>query len=135
MPRFTHSNSFVSSFISYVVLNQVTLYVFIAVIVGAMALVFHHISMSIYINLLLVLILFCLVNLSIMFLMWAAKQNHSKKVLGLMVIGLVLLLVFALLLKENGSIKLAFSMIFIFVCPFIIALFGYSINKYSKLKL
>jgi len=134
-PRFSTPNSFTKSFIYYVILNQARLYAFISILVGAMALVFHHISLNTYINLFLVLVLFCLVNLSIMFLAWAAKHDHSNKIVWLMIIGLILLPIFAMLLKKNENIELAFSMAFIFACPSIIGLFSYSINRYSKYKL
>jgi hypothetical protein len=133
MPRFTTPNSFTHGFISYVLLNQATLYIFISLLVGAMALVFHHINLTTYINLLLVLVLYCLVNLSMMFLGWAAKQDHSNKIVWLMIIGLISLLVFAILLKENENIELASSMVFIFICSLIISLLGYSINRYNNL--
>ncbi len=133
-PRFATPSSFTNSFITYVILNQVTLYIFISVLVGAMALIFHHINLNTYTNLLLVLALFCLVNLTMMFFSWAAKQDHSNKVVWVMIIGLISLVAFAMLLKENENIELMFSMSFIFVCPLIIALFGYSLSRYSKLK-
>jgi len=134
-PRFASRSSFTKSFISYVILNQVTLYLFIALLVGLMASIFQHISLNTYINLLLILALFCLVNLTVMFFAWAASQDHSNKVVWLMILGLISLVVFAMLLKENENIELMFSMSFIFVCPLIIALFGYSLSRYSKLKL
>jgi len=132
-PRFSAPNSFTKSFISYVTINQGTLYIFISILVGIMASVFHHVNLNTYINLLLILALFCLVNLTMMFFAWAAKQDHSNKVVWLMIIGLVVLVVFALLLKENENIELMFSMSFIFVCPMIIALFGYSLHRFSRL--
>jgi len=135
MPRFTSPNSFAKSFISYVILNQATLYAFISILVGVMAFIFHHITLNTYINLLLVLILFCLINLSMMFLTWAARQDHSSKVIWLMIIGLISLLVFAMLLRENENIELAFSMFFVFSCSLIIGLFSYSIIRYSKYRL
>jgi len=70
-----------------------------------------------------------------MFLTWAARQDHSSKVIWLMIIGLISLLVFAMLLKENENIELAFSMFFVFSCSLIIGLFSYSIIRYSKYRL
>lgn len=134
-PRFSNPHSFAKSLITYVIINQVMLYGFISILVGAMALVFHHISLNAYINLCLVLLSFCLINLSIMFLAWTAKQDHSNKIVWLMIIGLISLLVFAILLKENENIELAFSLFFVFACSLIIGLFSYSINRYSKYKL
>jgi len=134
MPRFSEPYSFTHSFISYVILNQTLLYAFIAILVGAMALVFHHINLNTYVNLVLVLFLYCLVNLSIMFLAWAAKQDHSNKVVWLLIITLILLFVFAMLLKENENIELVFSLFFIFICAFSIAIFRYSINRYINHK-
>ena len=133
-PRFSSANRFTTSFISYVVLNQLTLYVFISLLVGVMSLVFHHISMDTYINLLLMLVLCSLFNFSLMFLGWSAKQDHSNKITWLMITSMTLLLAFAILVKKDEGIYLLFSSGFISAFIMMSVLFGYSIKRYRKLK-
>ncbi len=134
-PRFSQKNSFTRSLMVYVILNQAALYAFITLFVGATALVFHHITFNVFINLFLVLLLYGLLNLSIMFLAWAAKQDHSNKVVWLLILALISLVVFSILLKDNPSINLVLNTVFIFISSNVVVLFGYSLNRYSQIKL
>ena len=134
MPRFANKNSFSYSFISYVVLNQLALYTFIAIIVGAMMSVYNHINLTTYINLVLVLYLYGLFHLSIMFLMWKTKEDHSNKVVWLMVISLISLLLFSIVLTKSIDIELTKNLPFMFAYIFIIALFSFSLSRHCKYK-
>jgi len=96
LPRFKQHNSFASAFLGYVFSNQIMLYCFIAVLLGLTARVFGHISVTIYINLVLILLVYCFLTISIMLVAWRTVRDLGNLVVWLMLIGFIGTIVFTM---------------------------------------
>ena len=94
LPRFKRHNSFASAFLAYVFSNQAMLYFFIAVLLGITVKVFGHMNITVYMNLVLILLVHCLVSISIMLFTWRTVEDYSNLVVWLMIIGFISIIVF-----------------------------------------
>jgi hypothetical protein len=130
LPRFKEHNSFTHAFLSYILLNQVILYFFIAMLLAITANVFGHISLTVYINLVLILFVYCFVSLSIMLLTWRAAQDYSNPVVWLMITGFIGTIIFTTHMASSGVSLLIFSGIFQVFLASSLLLFIFSCLKY-----
>lgn len=112
LPRFKQQNSFARAFLGYVFSNQAMLYCFIAVLLAVTTNVFGHINMTVYMNSVLILLVYCLVTISIMLLAWRTAQDYGNPVVWLMLIGFISTIVFATHMASSGMSLLIFNEVF-----------------------
>jgi hypothetical protein len=112
LPRFKRHNSFASAFLAYVFSNQAVLYFFIAILLGITAKVFGHINITVYMNLVLILLVHCLVSISIMLFTWRKVEDHSNPIVWLMIIGFISTIVFTTHMASSGMSLLILNGLF-----------------------
>jgi len=112
LPRFKQHNSFARAFLAYVFYNQAMLYCFIALLLAVTARVFGHINLTIYINLILILLVYCFVTISIMLFAWRAVQDYGNSVVWLMLLGFIGTIVFTTHMASSGMSLLIFNGVF-----------------------
>jgi len=94
LPRFKQHNSFARAFLGYVFSNQVILYCFIAVLLAVTARVFGHLNITVYINSILILFVYCCISISIMLFAWRTAEDYGNSVVWLMIVGFIGTIVF-----------------------------------------
>ncbi len=112
LPRFKQHNSYARAFLGYVFSNQVMLYCFIAVLLALTAKVFGHISITVYINSILILFIYCFVSISIMLFAWRTAQDYGNSVVWLMLLGFIGTIVFTTHMASSGMSLLIFNGVF-----------------------
>jgi hypothetical protein len=132
LPRFEHNSSFANALLGYIFSNQAMLYCFISALLAATAMVFGHLNMTIYINLVLILLVFCLTTVSVMLLAWRTSQDDSNTAIWLMLIGFVGTLIFATHMASSGMNLLLYNGIF--QSFFAASLLFISVNSYRYVK-
>jgi hypothetical protein len=106
MPCFNEKDSFSRAFITFIVLNQIKLYVFILAMIAVLAFAFGHINMNMYLN---IVILACVVfttNLLIMFITWHAKKSFETLAIWLMGAAFIIGPIFLLYMYKNEVVLL-----------------------------
>jgi len=112
LPRFKQHNSFARALLAYVFSNQALLYCFIAVLLAVTAMVFGHVNMIVYINLVLILLVYCFLSISIMLFAWRTVQDYGNPVVWLMLIGFIGTIIFATHMASSGMSLLIFNGVF-----------------------
>lgn len=112
LPRFKRHDSFARAFLGYVFVNQAMLYCFIAGLLAATAKVFGHLNLTVYINLVLILLVYCFVSISIMLFAWRTVQDFGNHAVWLMIIGFIGTIVFTTHMASSGMLLLIFNGIF-----------------------
>jgi hypothetical protein len=112
LPRFKQHNSFARAFLAYVFSNQAILYCFIALLLAVTANIFGHMNITIYMNLLLILVVYCFVSTSMMLFTWGATQDFGNIVVWSMIIGFISTIVFTTHMASSGMSLLIFSGVF-----------------------
>lgn len=132
LPRFEQSRSFASALLGYIVSNQVILYGFIVALVAITAKVFDHINLTVFINLILILLMFYLITISIMLLAWITEKDHSNLVVWLMIIGFIGTVAFATHMASSGMGLLLFYMVFKVLLGLSLLLLSFSTYQYYQ---
>lgn len=85
LPCFNKKHSFSLAFITYIITNQLKLYVFILLVVAMLAYTFHHLTLSMYMNILFVSLTLYLLNLTLLFWTWSSKLQFDNLVIWLII--------------------------------------------------
>jgi hypothetical protein len=109
MPCFNEKESFSRAFITFIMLNQIKLYVFILAIIGGLAFVFGHINMDMYLNIVILACIVCITNLLVMFITWHAKKSFETLSIWLMSAAFFTGAVFLLFMFEKNEVVLLFE--------------------------
>lgn len=128
MPCFHEKHSFSLAFITYVISNQIKLYTFISLVIAILTYAFHHLTLSMYINVLSVSLTLCIFNLTLMLWSWSSKHYLDNQVTWLMIIIFVVLTVF-LIVTTNNNIVIWNNSTFIISVLLCIGLFGISFYR------
>ena len=112
LPNFNSQQMFAKAFLTYIVRNQVQLYIFISLVTAVLAITFHHISLVMVINELLVGSVLCVSNLTIMLWSWSVKKNNENSCVWLMVLLFIGFIVFLFVVASDETILLYQSTIF-----------------------
>jgi len=129
LPRFKQHNSFSRAFLGYVFYNQAILYCFIAMLLAVTAKIFGHINVTVYLNSVLILLVYCLVTISMMLLTWRAAQNYCNPVVWLMIIGFIGTIVFTTHMATSGMVLLVYNGIFQWILIASLLLLSFSVFR------
>ncbi|WP_019026294.1 hypothetical protein [Colwellia piezophila] len=132
LPRFSSEKVFSRALLAYVISNQVLLYGFIAVLLAVTAKVFGHMNFKVYINLISILLVFCLLTISIMLMAWRAEKDHSNIVVWIMLIAFIGTIIFATHMASSNMTPLVFNGVFQALLA--VSVLMISINSYRYLK-
>ena len=110
LPRFKGKQHFSKSFLRFIFINQVILYVFIAALIGISSTVFEHISTDMYGNILSVLVVFALISISIMLMALKREEDNSNFVVWLLLITFIIGIVFTMSITANKTPLIALSL-------------------------
>jgi len=136
LPRFKQSNSFARAFLGYVIVNQIKLYCFIVTLLALTACVFGHLSITKYLNLVLILFVFCFLTISVMLYAWRAERDFGNQVVWLMLISFIGVIIFSIhMVSSNMSLLISnhFYQILLMSSSLLVTISGYQyLQYYSK---
>lgn len=128
MPCFNDKQHFSWTFITYVLSEQLKLYLFVSLIVAMFTYSFEYLTVTMYMNVLLIVLILCLFKLTLMFLAWSSKHPNYSVVIWLMIIALIGAYISLIVVADN-NILLWLNTTFIALILIVIGLFSMSLYR------
>ncbi|PCH93793.1 MAG: hypothetical protein COB83_13125 [Gammaproteobacteria bacterium] len=131
-PRFSEKKALYQAFLIFIIGNQTKLYLFVFAIVALLTYTFNYLSMLMYLNVILVGVVLCLFNITIMLWQWRGKYLMENLSVSVMIFSLISAIVFLKMISSDGKVLLWQSVSFISVSIIVLTFFLVNIYRSSK---
>lgn len=129
MPIFENNHSFITAFVSFVVIEQIKLYVFISLMLATFALVFKFLDTSTLLNVIAGVFTLGVFNLALMLWGWCRKKHQDSLVTWIMFSAFMFFMVFLFIVADN---KIQFLQSNIFITLFLMTIVLFSCGLYRS---
>jgi len=127
-PIFAIKNSFASAFMSFIIFEQIKLYLFTSIVITLFAYITQHLTLTVFMNIMLLAISITLINVALMLLGLGRKVAHNSLTMWLMFVVFIIYMTW-LLVVVVGNVELKNSVEFLSYFSLCITLFFISFYR------